>query len=66
MSAAPRRVRPATKKQIGFIDGLCKEVGAVFPTEPLTVWQASEVIDALLSRKRLGLFGRAAVRRAER
>jgi hypothetical protein len=54
--------RPASPAQLRLIVELCEEVGAVPPSGALTVRQASDVIDGLLSRKRLGLLGKAARR----
>jgi hypothetical protein len=48
-----------TERQRAVISALVDEVGAVYPTGPLTVRQADAFIQGLLSRKRLGLLGRA-------
>jgi hypothetical protein len=51
---------PWTSNQRELIAALCDEVGAVFPTEPLSMYAASEFIGGLRARRRLRLFGRAA------
>jgi hypothetical protein len=53
------RSGPWTERQRVLIGALVEEVGASFPSAPLTARQADAFIKALLSRKRLGLLGRA-------
>lgn len=57
--------RPWTLAQQDLVRKLSREVGAPWPISGprLSVKAASAEIDALLSRRRNGIFGRAATRR---
>lgn len=55
-----RKTSTATARQMALIRMLCDEVGGSYPSLPLSLHGASEMIAGLISRKRKGLLGRAA------